>query len=411
MNSRNLKLDLYNKTISSPLIVGSGTLIERYEQIEPYMNNNVGLIVPRTTRKHMVRRTHPVPHLYQTGSRKYPVMLNAEWTGADIAYWQPYLKSLAKSDKMVMSISGRNIDDCVDVCLELEKHPGWIYYEINLSCAHSNDVHGMITRSKQHIVDVVTALKKSGIKTPIVIKLGHSDHIIELCTLAESAGADGLVLLNTYGPVFDFTIDHHGHPNAVVGIEGGKGGLSGSPLFHMALTDVAMVSQTVSIPIIACGGVCSAEDVIKMLMAGARAVQIYTAAHAWGVNAPEFFKKIHMDLIKYMEQHAIKNLSSIIGKALPLLKTTTNLAVDVPIVNEDTCIGCNLCIPICLPNAISIKPKKNANTTGHVVSIDTDACVGCGHCLHACPTKPNSLEMQSLSNKKNIITDILTTIT
>lgn len=45
------------------------------------------------------------------------------------------------------------------------------------------------------------------------------------------------------------------------------------------------------ISIIACGGVTSAIDAVKMIMAGASTVQIYSAAHFAGNQAPEFLNE------------------------------------------------------------------------------------------------------------------------
>lgn len=392
-----LEIELFGRKIHSPFILGSGTLVERYEQIQPYLDAGIGMVIPRTTRKSMRRETHPVPHLYQAGTRKQPLMINCEWTGADIEYWRDYLGELAALGTVVMSISGRDIDDCVAVCQELEEYQGWSFYEVNVSCAHSNSVHGMITRDKDHVRTLMNKLKGAGITTPIALKFGHSDNIVELCCIAEQSGADAVVLLNTYGPVFDFTIAENGKPQPVVGIEGGKGGLSGAPLFHIALTDIAMVRRAVNIPIIGCGGVCNAVDAVKMLMAGASAVQVYTAAHALGVNAPKFFTKLNNDLVQFMQKHGMTDLNKIIGTAQSILDQQTTLAVDVPVVDTSTCIGCDLCLPVCIPDAISIEIEDGINKAGHVVAIDAEKCVGCGHCMHVCPTSPNSLTMHSLN--------------
>jgi len=111
--------------------------------------------------------------------------------------------------------------------------------------------------------------------------LGHSDYIVNLAKVAEKAGADTIVAINTFGPVLDFDISG-GKPKLTLGINSGKGGLSDKIIFHTALTDVANLYQELNIPIIACGGVTMPEDAIKMIMAGASAVQIYSAAHIAG---------------------------------------------------------------------------------------------------------------------------------
>ena len=45
----------------------------------------------------------------------------------------------------------------------------------------------------------------------------------------------------------------------------------------MALRMVHQVSQAVGIPVIGCGGVMSADDVLEMMLAGAKAVEVGTA--------------------------------------------------------------------------------------------------------------------------------------
>lgn len=206
--------------------------------------------------------------------------------------------------------------------------------------------------------------------------------------------ADGIVALNSYGPLLDFDIDNNGAPRSVLGISGAKGGMSGAPLFHIALTDVAEITRQVGIPVIACGGVSQPEQVIKMMMAGAHAVQIYTAAHVRGQNAPSIFTEVNQGLIDYMDQKGIGKISDVQGRALPLLDQETTLEVIVPEVDKDNCVGCNKCIPICLKGAITEKREDNINKKGSIVEINPQACIGCGHCVQICPTIPKSLSMQ-----------------
>lgn len=381
---------MFGKKLVSPVLLGSGTLIEKFEDILPYVEAGIGGVVPRTTRKTLRRETHPVPHLYQTDRRKFANLINAEWTGASIEYWRPYLEEMSASEKVVMSISGRDIDECVEVCRELDRYEGWLYFEINVSCAHSNNVHGYINKDKIHVEELCAKLKASGLRTPIAIKFGHSEYLLELAKIVEKCGIDGIVLLNTYGPVFDFSIDK-GRPEAAVGIEGSMGGLSGAAIFNIALTDVARIRSETKLEIVACGGVYGYEQVVKFMMAGASAVQVYTAAHLKGVNGPSVVRKINEELNDYLASHRYGNVGELRDMALRLLDNATNMSVVVPEVDTASCVGCNLCIAICLPRAIT--PVQAQGAGNAVVEIDPEKCVGCGHCVHVCPTKPNSLSM------------------
>ena len=127
-----------------------------------------------------------------------------------------------------------------------------------------------------------------------------------------------------------------------------------------------------------------------MMMAGADAVQIYSALHVRGINAPTYFTELNHELIKKMDRYGIVNITDIIGKALYILDQNTQVEVKVPTLNESQCIGCDLCIDICLPRAITTI-DSTANKVGHIIQIDKKICIGCGHCVPTCPTTPRAL--------------------
>lgn len=390
--NRRLEIELFGTKFPSPLILGSGTLIEKFEEIEPYLQAGAGAVVPRSTRKVMERKVHPSPHLYQTGRRGEEMMLNAEWTGAAIEYWKPFLESMSATKQVIMSVSGRDIEGCVEVCKLLDQF-AFPMIEVNISCAHSNSEHGFITRNGEHIKRVIDSIKQSGVTTAVGLKLGHSDFIVELSQIAKESGADAIVALNTFGPLLDFDIDEHGQPQKILGIHSGKGGMSGAPLFNIALTDVAEIRRQVGLPVIGCGGVRTPEQVAKMMMAGASAVQVYTAAHVRGINAPSFFSDVNRKLVRYMDDIRVEKFSDLKDRALPLLESETNLTPLIPNVIAERCTGCDICIPVCLPKAIDILDYPNK--AGHIVELNS-ACIGCGHCVTVCPTDALKINMEQL---------------
>ncbi len=382
-----LQTEFLGTEYRSPLVVASGTLVERYEQIEPFIDAGAGAVIPRTTRFVMERTVHPSPHLYQTGARSRATMLNAEWTGADIAYWRPYLEKLRSFGNVILGVSGRDIEGCVKVCREVDEY-ALPFLEINISCGVSNGVHGYITRNEEHIRRVCGEIKDAGVETPIALKLGHSDAIIHLSSVAKEAGADGIVAVNTYGPVFDFSIDTDGTPQSVLGVQGAKGGLSGSALFHTALTDVADIAHEVQIPVVASGGVMTAEQATKMIYAGASLVEVYTLLHDSGVDAPAKLTQLTTQLSQFFQTRVGRPVSEVRGAALRLLDQPTNLEPQIPLVDHELCTGCDRCIPLCLPKAIDIVETTaiRRGRQAHVVSINDD-CVGCGHCVTQCPVE------------------------
>ncbi|MBR5200957.1 MAG: nitronate monooxygenase, partial [Alistipes sp.] len=87
------------------------------------------------------------------------------------------------------------------------------------------------------------------------------------------------------------------------------GGFSGDAIFPVAVRMVYQVANACNIPVMGCGGVSTASDVIEMMMAGATAVQVGAA----NLKNPYAAKEIIEALPKEMERLGIERLSDIIG--------------------------------------------------------------------------------------------------
>ena len=118
---------------------------------------------------------------------------------------------------------------------------------------------------------------------------------------AEDAGADGLVCANTF---LGMRIDLKTKRPVVANV---MGGFSGPAVFPMALRMVYQVSRAVNIPVIGCGGVMSADDILEMMLAGAKAVEVGTA----NLIDPMACYNMVRDLPAAMERYGIDSLSSI----------------------------------------------------------------------------------------------------
>ena len=127
--------------------------------------------------------------------------------------------------------------------------------------------------------------------------------IVAVAKACEEAGADGICLINT---LLGMRIDIARRKPVIANK---MGGFSGPAVFPLALRMVYQVSKACSIPVMGCGGVASADDVIEMMMAGATAVQVGAA----NLVNPYACKQIVEDLPKRMESLGIEKLSDIIG--------------------------------------------------------------------------------------------------
>ena len=87
------------------------------------------------------------------------------------------------------------------------------------------------------------------------------------------------------------------------------GGFSGPAVFPVAVRMVNQVSKACGVPVIGCGGVTTASDVIEMMMAGATAVEVGAA----NLVNPYACKDIVEALPHEMDRLGINSLTEIIG--------------------------------------------------------------------------------------------------
>ncbi|MEN6516779.1 MAG: dihydroorotate dehydrogenase [Methanospirillum sp.] len=142
--------------------------------------------------------------------------------------------------------------------------------ELNLSCPHAEG-YGAALGSDPALVEACTRAV-AGLGLPVWVKLTPNvTDIAAIGRAAERGGASALVAINTVRAMRIST----GLRRPVLGNR--YGGLSGPAVFPIAVRCVYELAEAVRVPVIGCGGVSSAENVLEMLMAGASAVQVGSA--------------------------------------------------------------------------------------------------------------------------------------
>ena len=172
---------------------------------------------------------------------------------------------------VVANVFGQTIDDYVEVIRVLEDAEGLAAYELNISCP--NVERGGVEYSTDPLLTaaVVEAARKAA-RRPLWVKLSPNVNAIGLIAkAAEAAGADALVIANTYPAL---CIDAHNRRSRLGST---TGGLSGPAIKPITMRLVYEAAKVVHIPIIGLGGIESPTDVAEYLLAGASAVQVGTA--------------------------------------------------------------------------------------------------------------------------------------
>ncbi|MBQ2501094.1 MAG: dihydroorotate dehydrogenase, partial [Bacteroidales bacterium] len=250
-------VDLCGVRLANPVIPASGTFGFGIEMAGEYdLNVLGGISLKGSTRE--PRFGNECPRIAETPDG----MLNSvglQNPGID-ALLNEKVPALRKvySGVVIANISGFSLEDYVYCCALADKCQDIDILEVNVSCPN---VHGggMAFGTSACAAAEITAAVKAVCTKPVFVKLSPNvTDIVSIAKACEEAGADGLTLVNT---LLGMRIDIN---RRVPILANRYGGFSGRAIFPVALRMVNQVARACSIPIMGCGGVSSASDVIEM---------------------------------------------------------------------------------------------------------------------------------------------------
>lgn len=297
-----LSVNFCGMQMDNPVVPASGTFGFGNEFKDFYDINILGSFSFKGTTKEP-RFGNPTPRIAEC----YDGMINAvglQNPGVEhvIEHELPEMKKYF-SKKVIANVSGFSVDDYAYTCSLLDKQEQVGILEVNVSCPN---VHGggMSFGTDPACAAEVTKAVKAVTTKPVVIKLSPNvTDIVSIAKACEEAGADGICLINT---LLGMRVDIK-RRSAVIANK--MGGFSGKAVFPVAVRMVYQVSKACGIPVMGCGGVSSARDVIEMMMAGATAVQVGAA----NLVDPFACKNIIEELPSLCESLGIEKISDIIG--------------------------------------------------------------------------------------------------
>ena len=268
----NTKVNLAGVELKNPVMVASGTFGSGAEYSEFVDLNRLGAVVTKGVAS-VPWPGNPAPRIAETASG----MLNAiglQNPGIDL-FSKRDLPFLEKYDtKVIVNVCGHSTEEYLDVVERLADEPRVDMLEINISCPNVKE-GGIAFGQDPKAVEAITKAVKAKAKQPIIMKLSPNvTDITVMAKAAEAGGADCLSLINT---LTGMKIDIERQTFAIANK---TGGLSGPAVKPVAVRMVYQVANAVKIPIIGMGGICTAEDAMEFILAGATAVSIGTANFA-----------------------------------------------------------------------------------------------------------------------------------
>jgi len=261
-----------------------------------------------------------LPTLFEEHMRSEQLTINdsvdkpAQSFAEALSYFFDYDKPLAGSYDYLESIRKANTHVGIPViaslnCLTMR---GWKEYSAEIESAGADAIEldffyvaADASESGETIekrgVEIVREVRNT-IHIPITVKLTpfHTS-LAHFASELETAGANGLVLLHRfYEPDIDVE-----ELELISDIEP-----SDPRELLLRLRWLAIISGQVNCSLAALGGVHTAVDVLKSIMAGASAVQMVSALVSHG---PEYIQKLTEEISRWMEEHEYESLKQMCG--------------------------------------------------------------------------------------------------
>lgn len=349
-----ISVKLFGMELESPVMPAAGPTVKDGQAAHEAKEGGAGAIVTKTIS--VEAADVPRPNMAQTKSG----FMNSElWSELPPKQWlEEEYPQVVKTDLPIIAGIGYSADEIKQLAKQVEPFAD----ALELSTHYLGD-------DTSPVVESIKAAK-SVVDIPVMVKLSPQVDIPMFAQAAEEAGADGIVLINSFGPTLDIDLKT-GKP--LMGSEDGYGWLSGAAIFPLALRCVYQAVAAVDIPVIAVGGISSGEDAIKMIMAGAEAVQVCTEAI---ISGPQVYGKIAEEMDDYLEENGYSSLEEIKGLAQNNAPQGANFETIPPKVDKDVCTGCGICVKSCVYHAIEVNDD--------IAVVDQEQCAGCGLCVTRC---------------------------
>lgn len=320
-----LAVELGPLRLRNPLIAGAGEHLATEAALRAAVDAGAAVVIAKSANETEAGRR-------QWRARAH-VTLDAQWrevpegtagpgssifnrSGLQPDPWEDWVAALARVDAyaatqgawVVPSLIPADLDRLADMVRELEA-AGLRWIELNLSAPHAGEAQrGVIRRpaDPQAVAEIVRHAR-AATRLPLTAKLtAESDDLATLAAAARDAGADVVAMT---GRFMGFLPD----PATRRPVLGTFGAISGTWTLPLAARWLAKtrIASGPELPLVGTGGARSGEDVARLMLAGATAVQVATAPMIEGMGA---LTRIRDELARYLADQGV-SAAEIVGEA------------------------------------------------------------------------------------------------
>jgi dihydroorotate dehydrogenase (NAD+) catalytic subunit len=299
----NLTVKIGSAVFPNPVTVASGTFGHAKKYYDLQEVQQLGALIPKTVTL-LPQEGNPPPRIAETAAG----MLNAigiENPGVDV-FIEKDLPALKKIPvPLIVSVLGHSEEQFLKITEKLNAAGGISALELNLSCPNLQKKI-LVAQDAGATSSLVQKVKKIS-RYPVIAKLSPNvTDITVIAVAAQDAGADGVSLINTLTGMLINTRTRRPVLGNVTG------GLSGPAIKPVALNMVYQAAKKVKIPVIAMGGIMTADDALQFIMAGASMTAVGTGNF---VN-PRAPLDVLQGIKAYMKKHKINDIVQLRGSLI-----------------------------------------------------------------------------------------------
>lgn len=305
MPAAELAVEFCGLKLASPIVLLSGCVGfgEEYTRVEGFSNTDVGAIVLKGTTG-QPRLGNPPHRVAETPMG----MINAiglQNPGVDYVV-RHILPTLDFTEtRFFANVCGSTIDEYVEVTRRFDDSP-IDAMEINISCPNVKEGGVQFGNYPEMSARVVEACRKVTRK-PLITKLSpNQTDIRENARRCIEAGSDALSVINT---ISGMAVDVKTRRPVIGNVQGGLSGPAIKPIALLKVFQVAEVARPHGVPIIGQGGICTADDALEFIIAGATAVGVGTALF----YDPFACKRINEGIAAYLREHGFASVQALVG--------------------------------------------------------------------------------------------------
>ena len=296
-----LRVSIGTVSLQNPVVAASGTFGYGIEFAHLVNLNRLGGIVVKGLSRQQMAGSPPPRIVEAVGGMINAIGLQNIGVRAFVAEKLPQLRKYETA--IIANVFGHSTADYVEVIRVLEDAEGLVAYELNISCPNV-ERGGVEYGTTPTLTQEVVSAARRACRRPLWVKLSPViGNIRVISKAAESAGADAVVIANTYPSL---CLDAHTRRSCLGST---AGGLSGPAIKPITLRLVHEAYQVLSIPIVGLGGIENARDAVEYLVAGASAVEVGTAHFV----DPRASEQLVGDLEAWCQSEKIAEISSLRG--------------------------------------------------------------------------------------------------